>query len=122
VVDLVKPRAKKLADIVALTVPFWSSSAVRDPAAVAKHLADPALRPHLAAWRDVVARMQPFDAASIEGALRTLAADRGIKPAALIHATRVAVTGQAVSPGIFDVLELMGRERVVSRLSNLESL
>jgi glutamyl/glutaminyl-tRNA synthetase len=43
---------------------------------------------------------------------------RAIKPAALIHATRVAVTGQSVSPGIFEVLELMGRDRVVSRLAD----
>jgi len=35
----------------------------------------------------------------------------------LIHATRVAVTGQAVSPGVFEVLELVGRDRVLSRLS-----
>jgi hypothetical protein len=37
----------------------------------------------------------------------------------LIHATRVAVTGQAVSPGIFDVLEVMGRDRVISRLTDV---
>ena len=44
---------------------------------------------------------------------------RGIKAGALIHATRVAVTGQAVSPGIFEVLELVGRERAVARLSEV---
>ena len=62
--------------------------------------------------------MTPFDAATLESALRTLADARAIKPAALIHATRVAVTGQSVSPGIFEVLELMGRDRVVSRLAD----
>ena len=121
VVDLVKPRAKKLADVVALTIPFWSSAPVMDPAAVEKHLSDPALGPHLRAWCDAVAGVQPFNAATLEAALRSLAAERGIKPGALIHATRVAVTGQAVSPGIFDVLELMGRERVVQRLTNAGS-
>jgi glutamyl-tRNA synthetase len=37
----------------------------------------------------------------------------------LIHATRVAVTGQAVSPGLFDVLALVGRERVLRRLDEV---
>jgi len=54
--------------------------------------------------------------------LRALADERGIKPGSLIHATRVAVTGQAVSPGLFEVLELMGRERVVARLEEVEVL
>ena len=60
----------------------------------------------------------PFDAATLESALRALAEARGIKAGALIHATRVAVTGQAVSPGLFEVLELIGRDRVVSRLAD----
>ena len=118
VVDLVKPRAKKLTDIVPLVRPFFVDAIDRDPAAVAKHLAGPEIEPHLAAWRERVAAVAPFQAPVLEAALRSLAADRGIKPGVLIHATRVAVTGQAVSPGLFDVLELMGRERVVARLTD----
>jgi glutamyl-tRNA synthetase len=60
--------------------------------------------------------VEPFDAATLESALRSLAEARGIKAATLIHATRVAVTGQAVSPSLFDVLELTGRDRVLARL------
>ena len=48
--------------------------------------------------------------------LRSTADERGIKPALLIHATRVAVTGRAVSPGLYEVLELLGQERVCARL------
>jgi glutamyl/glutaminyl-tRNA synthetase len=39
-----------------------------------------------------------------------------VKAAALIHATRVAVTGRAVSAGLFDLLVLLGRSRVIHRL------
>jgi glutamyl-tRNA synthetase len=39
-----------------------------------------------------------------------------MKAAALIHATRVAVTGRAASPGLFESLELIGRERVLARV------
>jgi glutamyl-tRNA synthetase len=45
---------------------------------------------------------------------------RGVKAAPLIHATRVAVTGQAVSPGLFDVVSVLGRERTLARLDALE--
>ncbi len=119
VIDLVKPRLKKLADLVEQARPFLVDAIVRDEAAVAKHLADPSLAPHLAAWRDRLASVEPFDAASLEAALRALAAERGIKAGALIHATRVAVTGQAVSPGIFEVLEVAGRARVMARLGEV---
>jgi glutamyl-tRNA synthetase len=48
--------------------------------------------------------------------LRNTAEERGVKAAALIHATRVAVTGRAASPGLFDVLELLGSEKIARRL------
>jgi glutamyl-tRNA synthetase len=119
VIDLVKPRARRLTDLPSLVRPFVSDTVDLDPAAVEKHLSTPDLKPHLAAWRDVVKAVTPFDAAVLESTLRDLARERGIKPALLIHATRVAVTGQAVSPGLFEVLELVGRDRVVSRLSRV---
>jgi len=118
VIDLLKPRARKLNDLVEMLRPFLLDAVQRDAAAVSKYLNVPDLGPHLAAWRDRVRDVTPFDAATLESALRTLAEARAIKPAALIHATRVAVTGQSVSPGIFEVLELMGRDRVVSRLAD----
>jgi glutamyl-tRNA synthetase len=118
-IDLVKPRARKLADIVPQLRPFVADRVERDPAAVAKHLSAPDLGAHLEAWRNRVATLSPFDAPTIERALRDVADARGIKAGALIHATRVAVTGQAVSPGLFDVLELVGRDRVVARLAEV---
>jgi glutamyl-tRNA synthetase len=122
VIDLVKPRARKLNDVVILTRPFWMNTIDRDPAAVAKHLADAGLAPALLAWRDAAAGVDPFSAGALEASLRSLAESRGIKPGPLIHATRVAVTGQAVSPGVFEVLELMGRERVMARLDGAHHL
>jgi glutamyl-tRNA synthetase len=116
IIDLLKPRARTLSDIVVQARPFLAQTVDHDPAAVAKHLSDPALRPHLAAWRDRLATVDPFDAATIERALRTTADARGLKAGSLIHATRVAVTGQAVSPGLFDVLVLVGRDQVMKRL------
>jgi len=118
-VELVKPRARKLGDFVSLLRPFVSAQIERDRAAVEKHLTGDELRPHMEAWRGELERVVPFDADAIERSLRSLATQRGIKAGTLIHATRVAVTGHAVSPGIFDVLAVMGRERVLERLDDV---
>ena len=119
VFDLLKPRSKRLNDIVGQFGMFVADRIERDPAAVAKHLGDAAVFEHLTAWRSRMLATDPFDAPTLEGALRALAAELDIKAGVLIHATRVAVTGQTASPGIFDVLELVGRDRVVARISDV---
>ena len=116
VVELVKPRWRKLDDIAGLVRPFLVDRVDWDEAAARKHLASPDLAGPLEALALAFERLAPFDRESTERALRELAEARGLKAAALIHPTRVAVTGQTVSPGIFEVLELVGRERVVARL------
>jgi glutamyl/glutaminyl-tRNA synthetase len=62
------------------------------------------------------AELATFDPASTEAALRSTADARGVKAASLIHAVRVATTGKSVSPGLFDVLALVGRSDVRARL------
>ena len=116
VIELLKPRAKKLGDIVPALVPFVSDRITYDEAAVAKHLKGEGVTEHLSAWRGIVEALPSLAPADTEAALRKLAESRGIKPGVLIHATRVAVVGQAVSPGLFEVLELVGRDRVTERL------
>ncbi|HEY3383520.1 MAG TPA: glutamate--tRNA ligase [Vicinamibacterales bacterium] len=120
VVEVLKPRARKIRDLADQGRYFFADPATYDEAAVKKHLGVAGVGEHLAAWRAVVAAIDPFTPAAIESALRALAESRGVKAATLIHATRIAVTGQGVSPGVFDVVSLVGRERAVARLEKLE--
>jgi glutamyl-tRNA synthetase len=120
VLDLLKPRARTLADFVEHGIPFFSDSIVREHAAVGKHLSDPSMAPHLAALRSRLADLDLFEPEMLETALRVVAEERGIKAAPLIHAVRVAVTGQAVSPSLFAVLALIGKRRVLRRLEEAE--
>jgi glutamyl-tRNA synthetase len=115
VLELLKPRAKKLDQLVDELRPFLVDEPEMDPAAVAKHL-DSGVRPILAELADRLERDTVVDPASLESAIRALAEERGIKAAALIHATRVSVTGRAVSAGLFDVLARLGSARVSRRL------
>jgi glutamyl-tRNA synthetase len=63
-----------------------------------------------------IAALEPFTAESIEGALRGLADERGLTPRDAFQPIRIAVTGSKVSPGLFESIELLGRDEVVRRL------
>jgi glutamyl-tRNA synthetase len=86
---------------------------------VAKHLTVPDLATHVAALVDALKNVEPFDEREIEATLRAVAEARNVKAGVLIHATRVAVTGKAVSPGLFEVLALLGKDRTLERLESL---
>jgi glutamyl-tRNA synthetase len=118
--ELVRPRVKRLDQFAAELRPFLADSVDFDQAAVAKHLAKPDITTAFTALPATLESLEPFDTPTLETALRALAEAHGVKAAALIHATRVAVTGRSVSPGLFDVLQLLGRDRVISRLRDAE--
>src|SRR5438105_2649621 len=69
------------------------------------------------AARDTLAEVEPFTAERIEAALRSLLERLGLKPREGFQPIRIAVTGSKVSPGLFESLELLGREQVLERLS-----
>ena len=81
---------------------------------------DPALLdgggPMLAAATEALATLEPFDAERIEGALRAVAERLELPPRKAFQPVRLAVTGSKVSPGLFESLELLGRERSLARL------
>ena len=56
---------------------------------------------------------------SSSATLRLVADTRGVKAGVLIHATRLAMTGRTVSPGLFEMLRLLGRSEVLGRLDRL---
>jgi glutamyl-tRNA synthetase len=116
ILELLRPRARRLNDFASQGRLFFSDAIEYDAAAVEKHLRADGMAAHIAALDRAFAALAAFDAASIEAALRALAEARGVKAAAVIHAVRVAVTGKTASPGLFEVLALLGRERVHERL------
>jgi len=122
VIELLKPRVKRLDDFVVQGRFFLTDTIEYDPAAVDKHLRVDGMRDHLAALDAAFASLEHFDQASTEAALRAIAAARGVKAATLIHAVRVTVTGKPVSPGLFDVLGLLGRDEVRRRLVSAAEL
>jgi glutamyl-tRNA synthetase len=117
VLELLLPRAKRLPDFAEQGAFFFKDAPQYDEAAVAKHLRVEGMPAHLKALADAFAALPEFEVASTEAALRQVAEARGLKAGTLIHAVRVAVTGTSVSPGLFEVLALVGRARVLARLA-----
>ena len=120
-VDLLRPRAKRLTDFVDLARPFLSETVEYEAEAVDKHLSAPDLSAHVAALAGTLRALDLFDEPHVEASVRKTATERGVKAGVLIHATRVAVTGRTASPGLFEVLVLLGRARSVERLERLVS-
>jgi glutamyl-tRNA synthetase len=117
--ELLRPRAKRLTDFAEQGAPLLTASVTYEPEAVARHLATPSLAE---AVTGLVARLRttdPFDESHVEAAVRETAAAHGLKAGALIHAIRVGVTGRTTSPGLFEMLALLGRETSVARLVEL---
>jgi glutamyl-tRNA synthetase len=72
--------------------------------------------PVLAEAERALAGLEPFDAEAIERELRGLAERLELKPREAFQPIRIAVTGSKVSPGLFESIELLGRERTLARL------
>ena len=115
-VELFKPRLTRLTNFAAEAGPFLIAEIVTDEAAARKYL-KPELAAPLQELRAAFDALDPFTTTATEQALRSIAERHTLKPAALIHATRVAVTGRAASPGLFEVLEILGRPEVVKRMT-----
>ena len=118
ILDLLRPRCKKLTDFPGQLRPFFDDPSSYDPAAMKKHLSTGGVKEHVAALRGLLANVD-WNEAEIERRLRELADQRTIKAGVLIQASRIAMTGGMVSPGLFEMLVLLGRETVVRRLDRL---
>ena len=117
--ELLRPRAKRLTEFVEQARPLLTEVVAYEQEAIDKHLSSPDLAGHITALADALTVATPFDESQVEAAVRGTATARGIKAGALIHATRVAVTGRTQSPGLFEVLAWLGPERVHARLAQL---
>ena len=73
--------------------------------------------PMLPAAVERLAEVEPFEAEQIEAALREVAEGLGLKPREAFQPIRLALTGSSVSPGLFESLELLGKDESLARLA-----
>ena len=120
--DLLRVRARLLDEIVKQAVPYFRDEIEYDADAVAKQWKEPAaVRETLASTRERLATLDAWEPAPMEEALRALAEAKGIAGGKIFQPLRVALTGLTVSPGIFDVMVALGRERTLARIARAEA-
>lgn len=118
-IDLLKVRARTVHDVVRQAAPYFPGAIAYDPEAVGKHWKDaPTTAELLQAVAEHLKALPQWEAQAMEEALRALAAERNLAAGKVFQPLRVALTGMAVSPGIFEVLTAMGRDLALRRLDD----
>jgi glutamyl-tRNA synthetase len=113
---LLQTRARTARDFLQSGRAFFSDEFEYDPEAQKKFWKQPELADLLQLLGEKLSKIDPFDLQETEKCLRALAEEKSVKAGLLINASRVALTGQAVAPGLFEVMVTLERDRVVERL------
>jgi glutamyl-tRNA synthetase len=94
---------------------YFTDDFTYEPEGVAKHFTAEN-KPRLEAVREALRGLEKFDAAEIEVTLKSTAGKLGVKVRAIVHPTRLAVTGSNVGPSLYHLLEVLGKQRVLARI------
>ena len=113
-----KPRAKTFTDL-AESALFYCRPRPLEPDARAAKLLDDAGKARLALGRAALAGLDDWSAAQAEAAIRAAAESSGEKLGSLAQPLRAALTGSTVSPGIFEVLDVLGRAESLGRIDDI---
>jgi len=116
VIALLKPKARMIADFVSFGAYFFRDPEQYEEAARAKHWQDARTAEYLEKSAAQLAEVQKFSPQTTEAAIRFLAEELGVTASKLIHPARLAITGFGVSPGLFETMALLGKDRVMARL------
>jgi glutamyl-tRNA synthetase len=116
-IELLKLRSRTPREIAEQMRVYLASDVQYDPAAVAKHWKDAdATVAQLSAVRDALSSMEPWGPAEVERVLRETAEQLGVGFGKVVHPLRLALVGSSASPGIDQVVALLGREAVGRRI------
>jgi glutamyl-tRNA synthetase len=121
VLAIVKEKIKLLSDVPEWTRYFFAEDYEFDPVAVEKVFGKSEAAERLLALRGKFANIDNWNLEKIEANLKALAQELGCKTGDLVHPARVAVSGRAVGPSLYHMLEVMGKERVLKRFDRMIS-
>lgn len=114
-VKILTERSHTIVEMKTGAIPFIKDEITMDEKARTKHLT-PDVAPLLTELAGALKALEPFTHDAIEKAFNDLVTAKGIKLGKLAQPVRVALTGGTVSPGIYDVIEVMGRDKVLRRI------
>lgn len=116
VIKLYQVRIKTLGELAPMTDHFFNDTYTVEEEGAKKHLSLPEHREILRAFIAKLEPMADFSHAAIEAACRALAEERKLKAGQIIHPTRVATSGKTTGAGLFEMMEVLGKETVLARM------
>uniref|UniRef100_A0A7C4XE30 Glutamate--tRNA ligase n=1 Tax=candidate division WOR-3 bacterium TaxID=2052148 RepID=A0A7C4XE30_UNCW3 len=117
VCNLMRPRLKILSDIINAKY-FFTEDFEYNEDALKKYF-NPGTIERMKKFKSQIEMLQEFNAQNIENLLRNFAANNMLKSKDLIHPLRVFITGQDGGPGLFEVMELLGKEKCLKRIEGV---
>lgn len=121
VIRLMRERVKLLSDFVDSALYFFEDPKEYDPKGINKYLKTADKWMYITEFTDRLANLSKYDENNIEALLRSLAEEKNISAAKIIHPVRLALTGKTASPGLFEMMEILGKDTVIRRLRSLIS-
>ena len=118
VLELYRVRIKTLGEFPGMTDFFFKDDYTREEGG-RKHIEKEEGRLFLEAFAARLETLENFDHDALEKACRELAEERGVKPAAIIHPARVAISGKTKGAGLFEMMEVLGKNVVLKRLRSM---
>jgi len=115
-VELYKVRIRTLPEFAGHAKIFYTDTLEFDEKGVEKHLKKEGTKKLLSTWSEELAALDNFDKDALERRCRSVAEKLGVKPSALIHPTRVAISGRTIGAGLFEMMEVLGRDTVLRRM------
>jgi glutamyl/glutaminyl-tRNA synthetase len=110
-----KGKIKTFNELPAYAGFYFRDEIAYDAEAAAKSFV-PENKPRLEKLRDAFAKVEPFNSANIEAALKATATESGVKAGVLVHPVRLAMTGNSSGPSLYHLLEVIGKEKAMARI------
>ncbi len=116
IIPLFKERIKTLSEFPPFSEYFFKDDFEYEEKGIRKHFKSPEVFDLLDKIATKLEATEPFNVENIEHTIRSFAEEQNIKPAKIIHPLRVALTGKTIGPGLFELMEVLGKEKVLSRI------
>lgn len=116
VIDAVRTRIHTLVELADASAYFFTDDFSYDEKGLRKHFTKDGVADILARGRAALEQVDPFTLENTEAAYRRVIEEMGIKGGALIHPTRLALSGRTVGPGLFDIIAVLGKDKCLARL------
>ncbi len=117
IIELYKVRVKTVREFPPLAGSFFSDEYEIEEKGARKYLEPEEMKANIAHFASEIERHETFSAAELEELCRRIAEKENLKPAEIIHPTRMAISGTTRGAGLFDMMEILGKEKVLERMN-----